>query len=1035
MSEPKLISPMLDNFDMGGPISDHDGVKCWPAMRKNSDEKYIVKIISVPASQTKLDALLLTGAYPDKHSALAYFEQQANRIVDEKKILDNLSQLEGFIPFEDCQIVPMDDATGYDVYLLSTYKSTLKRQNSRAPMPQLEAVNLGLDICAALSVCRRSGYLYVDLKPSNIYIVGDKVYRIGDLGLVSLNGLKYASLPDRYRSSYTAPEVEDAAAALNDTLDIYALGLILYQVFNGGELPVANADSANEAFAAPAYADEELAQIILKACNPNPAERWQDPVQMGQALVNYMQKNGVNDTPLTAENFGTKEEQLEVTANAIAEEINAQGDVADSAIETEEVATVNLQDEAFEDSSDELEPDTEDTAELLATIDEALAEESDDVTDSTMIEETDSDTSDTEAVNDTSEVQAVPDEPEDDPEQEIEEEEYDNLSFLDDLEEGSAQYLANMGEDYDGVSDDISDILNQIDALAAHQIPEPVVAPDPIEIKIPEPIVLEDDNAAEEAENLEEELPASDEIVEDDEVLEEELPYIPKKKRTGLIWAIIIALVVALGVGGYFFYTEYYLQPIHSLTLTGAEDELYVDIATDVDESLLMIICADSHGNKVTAPVVGGKAVFSGLAPDTAYTVTVEISGLHKLTGNTSKVYSTPVQTKIAQLGIVTGSESGSVILSFTVEGPDSEQWNVIYSAEGEAERMTAFPSHMVTLTGLTVGKEYTFHIEPVDNVYITGATEATYVAKNLICAENLQVTSCVNGELAAQWNAPEGESVAEWTVRCYSENGYDETQVTGENTIVFHDVDDSAAHTVEVTAAEMSVSQRISIGANSVTVTDFAVDATETTESGMLALSWNTNREIPANGWTIQYTVNGLPSTDTVTALDNSVAVPAVPNGNYVFTIIGDDGNAVLGGPFTYQHADASAFEAYSLTKDQITARLCKTPAESDWNYRDLEDEDYVNTFSAGEKVSMVLAHSGWTEASDDEVILTYAIYAENGDLLSFAHDTQVWKSMWYHSYCELDIPGVPVDAGTYNVVLYVNGAEMGSQKFEITA
>ena len=69
MSEPKLISPMLDNFEIGGPISDHDGVRCCPAMRKNSDEKYIVKIISVPASQTKLDALLLTGAYPDKEAA------------------------------------------------------------------------------------------------------------------------------------------------------------------------------------------------------------------------------------------------------------------------------------------------------------------------------------------------------------------------------------------------------------------------------------------------------------------------------------------------------------------------------------------------------------------------------------------------------------------------------------------------------------------------------------------------------------------------------------------------------------------------------------------------------------------------------------------------------------------------------------------------------------------------------------------------------------------------------------------------------
>ena len=228
MSEPKLVSPMLDNFEMGGPISDHDGVRCCPAMRKNSDDKYIVKIISVPASQTKLDALLLTGAYSDRSSALAYFKELANGIADEKKILDNLAKLEGFIPFEDCQIVPMDDATGYDVYLLSEYRVTLERQNSRIPMTQLAAVNLGLDLCAALSACRRSGYMCVDLKPSNIFVVGDKEYKIGDLGFVRLNSLKYESLPDKYRSCYTAPELEDPFAQLNDTIDIYAAGLVLF---------------------------------------------------------------------------------------------------------------------------------------------------------------------------------------------------------------------------------------------------------------------------------------------------------------------------------------------------------------------------------------------------------------------------------------------------------------------------------------------------------------------------------------------------------------------------------------------------------------------------------------------------------------------------------------------------------------------------------------------------------------------------------------------------------------------------------------
>ena len=41
MSDPKLISPLLDHFAIGGAISDHDGVRCYPAMREESDDKYI----------------------------------------------------------------------------------------------------------------------------------------------------------------------------------------------------------------------------------------------------------------------------------------------------------------------------------------------------------------------------------------------------------------------------------------------------------------------------------------------------------------------------------------------------------------------------------------------------------------------------------------------------------------------------------------------------------------------------------------------------------------------------------------------------------------------------------------------------------------------------------------------------------------------------------------------------------------------------------------------------------------------------------
>ena len=62
MSEPKLISPLLDNFLMGDPISEHNGIRCCPAMDQETEKKYIVKIISLPSSETQLNALLLTGA-------------------------------------------------------------------------------------------------------------------------------------------------------------------------------------------------------------------------------------------------------------------------------------------------------------------------------------------------------------------------------------------------------------------------------------------------------------------------------------------------------------------------------------------------------------------------------------------------------------------------------------------------------------------------------------------------------------------------------------------------------------------------------------------------------------------------------------------------------------------------------------------------------------------------------------------------------------------------------------------------------------
>ena len=346
MSEPKLISPLLDGFILGAPISDHDGVSCYPAIKENSENKYIVKVISVPASQVQLDALLLTGAYPDRGSAMDYFKSVADGVEAEAALLKKLAKLEGFLPYDEWQVVPMEDnRLGYDIYLISSYKRSLEKYLRKNPMTHLGAVNLGLDLCSALAVARRAGYLYADLKPANVFISSGKQYRIGDLGFLEMDALKYTSLPSKYISEYTAPELKDALTTVNTTVDTYAVGMILYRIYNNNQLPKIEED---EPIAAPANADYELAEVILKAIAQNPKDRYEDPMEMGRALVSYMQRNGVNDVPIVPpaaevvdvtgdvaeakdETVPTEADVQDVAQNAVSEEISTDVMVRESA--------------------------------------------------------------------------------------------------------------------------------------------------------------------------------------------------------------------------------------------------------------------------------------------------------------------------------------------------------------------------------------------------------------------------------------------------------------------------------------------------------------------------------------------------------------------------------------------------------------------------------------------------------------------------------------------------------------------------------
>lgn len=1059
MSEPRYISPMLDGFSLGQAISDHSGVECYPAMQDDSEKRYIVKKISLPASQVQVEALLLTGVYRDVQAVGAYYRELAQGVCEEVRILDLLAGQRGFVPYQDCQVEAMEDGVGYEVHLLSRYRKTLDRFTRRNPMTHLGAVNLGIDLCAALAVSREAGWLYVDLKPENIYIFGDQEYRIGDLGFVAMDSLAYASLPDRYRSLYTAPEVADAYSSLNATMDTYALGLILYQIYNEGQLPFGSADerkvwldklAAGEPIVPPSCADQEMAEIICKACAYSPEDRWQTPAQMGHALISYMQRNGADDIPITppaepgpeetcAPEPGAAESVEEVTSESIESEV-----VVEETTEELVNSSYEVEGSPFEFSSPKfvVEENPPDSAADTDPVEESQTEFAENTENMEENAEVSEESSSDEPVSDEESpeadwidlMDAFLAEESDGTEPTSSEDEPTLRELMSGAEESLADEESMAVED---VSADTADILSAANELIEHEAPAPVVAPEPIDLPIPEPIPVEmpDQHVQEpdEEDEISTVLPGDDGNPSDQE---QEPPPVPQhtvkrkrlwKKLVGAVAAL--ALTAATGFGIWYWYINFYLQTIDSMTYDGTGTQVTVTVTTAMDHSKLTVVCKDTYGNAVKGELDNGVVTFSDLVPGSQYLITLEPDGFNKLIGTTSVTYSTPRETKIMHLTAVTGQEAGSAIISFGVEGEDSEEWTLTYSAEGLEPQSMTFTGHSVTVPGLTVGTVYTFTLSTAEDVLLVGENTITHTASDLVQAQNLALADYRDGVLTVTWSAPEGASVERWFIRCFNDSGYDQLLEVTEPSAAFEGITEGDSYTVEVTAANMTLGVRSEITADSSSVTGF----TATLSGSSIALSWNYNGTIPEGGWKILWSADGGPEHILTTEENCAALSPAVPGSSYTFSIQPPEGMTLTGGSAELAVPAAGAFSANKLDSDSVIVEMFDVPSKSSWNYGTLQRAREKDTFKPGSSLALLYTVTKPYSFDSSEFETLFVIRDSGGKLVSAASRTRRWDDMWDNGYCTETVSGLPADQGEYTLSIYLGNGLLAELPFTI--
>jgi serine/threonine protein kinase len=177
-------------------------------------------------------------------------------------------------------------------------KSVLREEE---PIQISRALDLMIQICEGVGYAHRAGLVHCDLKPQNILISPDGRAKITDFGI----SLALATINPEERTDvvwgspkYFAPE-QAAGTAPSPSSDVYALGIILYEMVTG-KLPF-EAGSAEQLARLhqtmppplPRSINPEISHtlesILLKVLSKEPGARYRTADQLGRVLKNLIQ--------------------------------------------------------------------------------------------------------------------------------------------------------------------------------------------------------------------------------------------------------------------------------------------------------------------------------------------------------------------------------------------------------------------------------------------------------------------------------------------------------------------------------------------------------------------------------------------------------------------------------------------------------------------------------------------------------------------------------------------------------------------------
>jgi len=162
-------------------------------------------------------------------------------------------------------------------YFLMQYVEgkTLREVMNERRLEAREALAIISQICDALSYAHDEGVMHRDIKPENVLIDERGRVRIADFGLAKLLAHHETDLsltaPQQAMGTmhYMAPEQIENAGGVDHRADVYAVGVLFYELLTG-ELPIGRFPLPSER-----ALDRRFDDIVLHALEKEPTRRYQ----------------------------------------------------------------------------------------------------------------------------------------------------------------------------------------------------------------------------------------------------------------------------------------------------------------------------------------------------------------------------------------------------------------------------------------------------------------------------------------------------------------------------------------------------------------------------------------------------------------------------------------------------------------------------------------------------------------------------------------------------------------------------------------